>query len=1026
MKIKFKRQDFQEEAARNVVRAFEGQPNQSNTKFSIEQERNATGYIPNFGYGNAPLMLSHEAIARNVRAIQQEQDIIPIDQLEGEGVTLTIEMETGTGKTYTYIKTMYELHKHYGWSKFIIVVPSVAIREGVSKSFETMLDHFAQEYNGMRIQYFIYNSSQLINIRHFANANGLHAMIINAQAFNTSFNEEKNQAGRKGNSVARIIFSKRDSFGSRRPIDDLAQMNPILIIDEPQSVLGANANNATRKGLMHFNPLLTLLYSATHREVLNMVYRLDAIDAYNRKLVKKIEVKGIRQLGDTATNGYLYLNEIVLRVDRNPQARISYDTIDSTGELRQVTRLVDEGFDLYEESGHLEEYSQGYTIQSIDGRKGIILLLNGLTLYEGDALGKENEDLFRRTQIRETIKTHLERERELFPRGIKVLSLFFVDHVENYRTYAGGKAGKGKYAKMFEEEYAAAVMEENNIFDVSYEQYLRKYSPEQVHNGYFSRDRKGNFINSKEKRGEGGSSDESAYNLIMKSKERLLSFEEPTRFIFSHSALREGWDNPNVFQICTLKNSGSATGKRQEVGRGMRLCVNSDGVRQDVSVLGVGGVFDTNVLTIIASESYENFSKQLQREIAEVVGERPTRVTPKLFTGKVYTTEEGERLEVSEDDSTALCYFLAAQGYIDYDGKPTATYYSAKESGTLDFGERFSGSMMDIIRTIDNVSKPQSVQIENARRPRTAVFQEERFKREQFQALWERINAKTSYRVNFSSEELVEKAAKALDKQLEVSAPRFVVEEGHMESIHDKQQLVAGEAIARESAKSYHVRDAVRQDAKFDLIGQLVDTTGLTRKTLVAILKNVLPATFAQFRLNPEEFIRRVGIIINDEKAMTVIEKISYERTNNTYDVSVFTDSIMRGRIGDNAIESKKSLYDLVVVDSKGVEKRFAEELESHREVEVYTKLPHGFYINTPMGHYNPDWAIAFNEGTVRHIYFVAETKGTEWEYSQLRSVEKAKIECAKRHFKALAQGGDIKYGVVNSYKALYDKVLKG
>lgn len=1027
MKIKFKRQDFQEEAANNVVRAFDGQAWQDNITYTTDnrEQKVTPNILHGYGFGNAPLTVSREAIARNVRAMQLEQGLIPINGLEGEGVTLTIEMETGTGKTYTYIKTMYELHKHYGWSKFIIVVPSVAIREGVNRSFETMQDHFAQEY-GLRIQHFIYNSSQLTNIKTFASDNYLHAMIINAQAFNTSFNEEKNQAGRKGNSAARIIFSRRDSFGSQRPIDVLAQMNPILIIDEPQSVLGAHANNATRKGLKHFNPLLTLLYSATHREVVNMVYRLDAIDAYNRKLVKKIEVKGIRQVGDTATNGYLYLNEIVLRTDRYPQARISYDMINSAGEVRQVTRLVDEGFDLYRESGQLEEYREGYTIQTIDGRKGHIVLLNGTTLYEGDAQGRENEDLFRRTQIRETIKTHLQRERELFSRGIKVLSLFFVDHVENYRTYVGGKAGKGKYAKMFEEEYKAAVMEQNYIFDASYNQYLHKFSAEQVHNGYFSKDRKGNFINSKEKRGEGGSSDESAYNLIMKSKERLLSFDEPTRFIFSHSALREGWDNPNVFQICTLKNSGSETSKRQEVGRGMRLCVNREGVRQDVSVLGAGGVFDTNILTIIASESYEKFSMQLQREIAEVVGDRPTKVTSKLFAGKVYQTDEGERREVSEDDSTALCYKLAALGYIDVDGKLTDKYYNAKESGTLDFGERFTTIKEEIVRTIDSVLTPRSVRIENARRPRTAVFQEERFKWEQFQALWRRINAKSSYRVDFSSEELVAKAARALDEKLVVSAQRLVVEEGRMESIRDKRQLEAGEAMVREKAASHEVKDAVRRGAKFSLIGQLVEATGLTRKTLVGILQRVAPRTFYQLHQNPEEFIRRAGCIINDEKAMKVIEKISYERASDSYDVSVFTDSVMRGRVGENAIESKKSLYDLVVVDSVGVEKKFAENLETNHEVEVYTKLPHGFYINTPMGHYNPDWAIAFNEGTVRHIYFVAETKGSDWEYSQLRGVESAKIACAKRHFRALSQAGDVKYGVVDSYKTLYDKVMKG
>lgn len=1026
MKIKFKRQDFQEEAANNVVRAFYGQEKQDGFRYKMERMPYAKANLfMEHGFCNAPLTIKREQIVQNVRSVQLEQGLAPIDHLEGEGVTLTIEMETGTGKTYTYIKTMYELHKHYGWSKFIIVVPSVAVREGVNRSFEMMQDHFAHEY-GHRMQHFIYNSSQLSNISTFSSDNHMHAMIINAQAFNSSLNAEKNQEGRKGNSVARIIFSKRDNFNSQRPIDVLAQTNPILIIDEPQSVLGANANNATRKGIKLFNPLMMLLYSATHREVINMVYRLDAIDAYNKKLVKKIEVKGIRQVGTSATNGYLYLNEVVVRKDRNPQARISYDVISGTGDVRQSTRLVDEGFDLYEESGHLVEYRNGYKIDRIDGRTGTVQLLNGVVLYEGDALGKENEDIMRRTQIRETIKTHLQRESELFSRGIKVLSLFFVDHVENYRTYADGKAGKGRYALMFEEEYRAAIMDQNNFFDEQYRNYLRKFSASQVHNGYFSMDRKGNFIDSKIRRGEGGSSDESAYNLIMKNKERLLSFDEPTRFIFSHSALREGWDNPNVFQICTLKNSGSETSKRQEVGRGMRLCVNRNGERQDANVLGVSGVFDTNVLTIIASESYEKFSRQLQREIAEVVGERPTRVTSNLFTGKVYETAEGKRMEVSEDDATSLYHYLATKQYIDDEGKITEKYFTAKNSGTLDFSEKFSPIKEKIIETLESTLAPRSVQIENARRPKTATFQEDRFKKEQFQALWNRINAKSSYRVDFDSRELIEKAVKALNERLSVSVQRFVVEAGQMDSIRDKQELEAGESMTAEAAQSYHVMGAAQRGVKYDLIGQLEDATGLTRKTIVAILKGIAPATFSQFYQNPEEFIRRTGSIINDEKGMTVIEQIRYERTNDSYDVSVFTDSIIRGRIGDNAIESRKSLYDLVVVDSTGVEKNFAKDLETHNEVEVYTKLPHGFHINTPMGSYSPDWAIAFNEGTVRHIYFVAETKGNEWQRSEMRSVEYAKIKCAERHFKAIAQGGDLKFDVVDSYKTLYDKVMKG
>lgn len=564
MQLKYKHQGFQVEAARNVVRAFQGQPYHDSIDYIMEVSKEQSGLLfTDKGIGNAPLKVGRSDIKENVRAIQIEQGLKPIDHLEGEGgIYLTIEMETGTGKTYTYIKTMYELNKHYGWSKFIIVVPSVAIREGVYKSFETMQDHFAHEY-GKRMQYFIYNSKQLSKIDNFAGDNNLHAMIINTQAFNSSLNEEKNQEGPRGDAAARIIFSKRDEFGSRRPIDILSKTNPVMIIDEPQSVLGANAGNATRKGIRLFNPLAMLLYSATHREVMNMIYRLDTIDAYNKKLVKKIEVKGIRQVGSTATNGFLYLDEVVVSRGRNPQARITYDIIGSTGNVRQTTKLVNEGFDLYEQSGKLAEYRDHYVVERIDGRTGSVKLLNGMVLYEGDSQGEVTEDVMRRIQIRETIKTHIERERMLFPKGIKVLSLFFIDHVKNYSDDEAAD-GKGKFANMFEEEYKAAIAEQT-LFDTEYQTYLSKFSAREVHNGYFSKDKKGKFIDSKIKRGEASSSDECAYDLIMKDKERLLSFDEPTRFIFSHSALREGWDNPNVFQICTLKNSANETNKRQEV-----------------------------------------------------------------------------------------------------------------------------------------------------------------------------------------------------------------------------------------------------------------------------------------------------------------------------------------------------------------------------------------------------------------------------------------------------------------------------
>ena len=896
------------------------------------------------GFGNDPVALSTESIMENIRSIQIAKGLKPIDHLEGDGLSLTIEMETGTGKTYTYIKTMYELNRRYGWSKFIIVVPSIAIREGVQKSFASMAEHFAAEY-GKRMQWFTYNSKQLSKIDGFASDNGLHVMIINTQAFNASMNEEKSRGeGRKGDAAARIIFSRRDEFGSRRPIDILAKTRPIMIIDEPQSVLGADKNNATRKGIRLFNPLFTLLYSATHRkdDICNMVFRLDAIDAYNRKLVKKIEVRGVHQLGSTATNGYIYLDEIIISKG-NPVARIGFDKKTADG-TRQTMKVMRDGDDLLAESGGLHEYRDNYVVERIDGLTRTVHLLNGLTLHEGDVVGAANDDIVRRHQIRETIKAHLERERQLFPKGIKVLSLFFIDHVDSYRIYDKGDSQKGKFAEMFEEEYARAVQElMPTLTDGEYTRFLSdpRNSADNIHDGYFSIDKKGNRIDSKAKEGD---NEERGFDLIMRDKEKLLSRQCPVRFIFSHSALKEGWDNPNVFQICTLKDTSNEMKKRQEVGRGMRLCVNDRGERQDADVLGLDHVHDVNVLTVIASESYDDFAKKLQTEIAEACGDR--------------------------------------------------------------------------------MSDPDQYKLSNGREKKEAHFREENFKKREWQELWRRINTRTYYNVSFETPKLIKEAIKQLDDHMNVTEIRIVVESGGMDSIRDREELEAGAAMTDKKVKTIHVKEAVGAGVAYDLVGELVQATGLTRRTIVAMLKGVKPTTFHQFKMNPEEFIVKASRIINDCKAISLIQHICYKKSQNTFDTDIFAEATLRGTIGKDAISSAKSLYDMVVVDSQGVEKSFAESLEAEDDVVVYTKLPNGFYINTPMGKYNPDWAIAFREGSVKHVYFVAETKGNDIEVSQLRRAEDAKIECARRHFAAISTG-DVVYSVVKTYKDLYDAVMK-
>jgi len=1023
MNIKYKYQQFQAEAARAVVNVFKGQPKSDGLSDHF-LDRGIQRQTFNEGFGNKNIVLSHKAICENVRAVQTEQGLKPVAQLQemqGIGAAFTIEMETGTGKTYTYIQTMYELNAQYGWTKFVVVVPSIAIREGVMKSFESMQEHFARTYNGRRIQFFVYNSKQLDKIDAFAGDAGMHVMIINTQAFNSSMNEEKSK-GARADKAARIIFDRRDEFGSRRPIDVLGQCHPIMIIDEPQSVLGIDKGNKTRKGLALFKPLFTLLYSATHRknDVYNMVYRLDAIDAYNRRLVKKIEVKGIRQMGTTATHGYVYLEQIIIGKD-NPRARISFDAKAATG-TRQTSRIVDEGFNLREQSGELAEYDNGFTVERIDGLGGSVRFLNGLVLHEGESTGRINEDQLRRIQIRETIRTHLERERQLFGQGIKVLSLFFIDHVDSYRLYEGEET-KGKFAGMFEEEYAKALSElEPGFGDEAYLRYLSdpRNGAAKVHQGYFSMDKKGNAVESKEREGE---NEERAFDLIMKDKERLLSLREPVRFIFSHSALKEGWDNPNVFQICTLKNSDNETKKRQEVGRGMRLCVNQDGERQDGDVLG-DRVFDTNILTVIASESYDDFAKQLQNELAEACPDRPIKVTATLFEGKTAVKADGDSFTISSNKADEIFEALICNRYVKK-GELTDKFHEDRRKGGFDLKDDALNDIKDsILKALDGIYDSATFKLEDARKPKAAKFVKENFDRKEFQELWKRINRRTYYQVDFDSEDLVKKSIKALDDCLKVTEIRIVVESGALESEWGKEALTDGPVMTQGGTRTIQVKEAIGKGVAYDLIGKLVTATGLTRQTVVKILKGVKPDTFHLFKLNPEEFIIKSGILINDCKAMAVIEHISYEKLNDAFSTDIFTKNMLRGQSGVNAVESSKSLYDLVVLDNMGVEKEFANCLERENDVVVYTKLPSGFYINTPMGKYNPDWAVAFKEGSVKHVYFVAESKGDDLRNSQLRGAEESRIACARRHFQAISDNGHI-FGVAKDYKSLYDLVTK-
>lgn len=1020
MKLQFKHQKFQADAAKAVVDVFAGQPyltptylmdRGSDTHQLTLEEMSFTGWR------NEPIVpeLSDQVVLEHLNKIQRASQIAPSPRLEGR-YNLTIEMETGVGKTYTYIKTMYELNQHYGWSKFIVVVPSVAIREGVYKSFQVTQEHFAEEY-GKKIRFFIYNSAQLTEIDRFASDSSINVMIINSQAFNARGKD------------ARRIYMKLDEFRSRRPIDIIARTNPILIIDEPQSVEGKQ----TKERLKEFNPLFTLRYSATHRSdsIYNMVYRLDAMEAYNKKLVKKIAVKGITESGSTATDGYVYLEGINLS-KAAPTATIQFDYMGKSG-LRKITRKVGIGYNLYDNSGdvtRLEEYKNGFVVKAIDGRDDSLEFLNGVKLYAGDVVGKVTEEQLRRLQIRETILSHIERERQLFYKGIKVLSLFFIDEVAHYKQYdAAGQPHNGIFADMFEEEYNDILSTmQLGIGEDEYLKYLKSIKAEDTHAGYFSVDKKGHMTDSKlgDKK-ERTSDDKDAYDLIMKNKELLLDRDpkkSPVRFIFSHSALREGWDNPNVFQICTLKQSSSEVRKRQEVGRGLRLCVNQDGERMDANALG-NDVHNINVLTVIASESYDSFARGLQSEMAEAVADRPRTVTADLFKGKVLRDVSGNEQVVDETLAQAICYDLIINGYVDRKGALTDKFFEDKANKQVKIAEEAADCADSVLEILDSVYNDRAMKPENARSNNVELqVDPDKLAMPEFKALWSRINSKSVYVVDFDTQELIQKAIQSLDKDLRVSKIYFRVESGSMEEVKSKESLLEGSSFSKKKSEMYSQDKQVRANSavKYDLVGKLVEETSLTRKAVIAILTGIQPVVFNQFQENPEEFIIKASSLINDQKATAIIQHITYHVLDDRYDTDVFTEPTLKGRLGTNAMKADKHLYDHILYDSTN-ERDFAKDLDVDSHVAVYVKLPDGFYISTPVGRYNPDWAIAFYEGTVKHIYFVAETKGS-MRSMQLRDIEKAKIHCAREHFKAISSG-DVVYDVIDGYQALLDKVMR-
>jgi len=1021
MKLQFKEQDFQIQGVKAIVDCFEGQPIKTN-KFTLERSKEiirktklaASGssqtsafddeILEDIGYRNSAIQIPESQILKNIQKVQEGNDLLESSQIERPkgvnlGYNLTIEMETGTGKTYTYIRTMYELHKKYGWSKFIVIVPSIAIREGVYYSFGATQNHF-QELYGHKINPFIYNSGRPQDIENFASDSRISVMIINTQAFNARGKD------------ARRIYQELDQFGTRKPIDIIANTNPILIIDEPQSVDGVK----TLESMQDFNPLFTLRYSATHKIDYNKVYRLDALDAYNKRLVKKIQVKGINLKGSTGTTGYLYLESISLSTKKPPFAVIEYEKRSSSGLITKERKKVPQGFNLYEHSGNMPAY-KNQTISEINGYLNKIVI-GGQDIYPGDILNDKDENAFRRVQIRECIMSHLLKEKQLFGKGIKVLSLFFIDSVEKYRVYDElGEQGLGDYAKIFEEEYAILRDNERDLTLPEYDNYLMRDEPSKVHNGYFSIDKKGKSVDPTVKRGKEDSDDISAYDLIMKDKERLLSLEEPTRFIFSHSALKEGWDNPNVFQICALKNaeSGSLTRRRQEVGRGMRLCVNKNGNRLDFESVG-DQVHEINKLTVIASESYEAFAKGLQSEIAATLKDRPMKIEAKIFLNKMVVNEKGEEHRIDELEASLLNNTLMFERVADVSGKITPEGKELIENNTVPLPVQFEPYRESICKLLKSVYTGEEFKPEDERQ--TIVLDtNDNFNKKEFQELWDKINLKTIYEVKFDSSKLIEDSKILINAQLNIGDRVYEVKTGELQD-GTKDQMKEGTLIKETDRESIKLKNDIYTNAVYDIVGEIEVNTSLTRKTIVEILKSIKEQKFLLIRKNPEEFIAKCSKLINEVKASLIINNIVYHKTDERYDSkTVFTNSKFATRDSE---QLQKHIYDFLTSDSK-IESEFAKALESSKEVVVYAKLPKSFSVSTPVANYSPDWAVVFDKDKVKQIYFIAETKGSDSDMD-LRGIEKLKIHCATEHFKEISNA-EVKFEKVSSYEKLMDIV---
>ena len=1005
MKLKFKKQAYQTNAVEAVADCFVGQPKREGLNYRIDPGRavdasgQATAALESSGFKNADLALTPGQVLENIHAVQRRQNLpqsAALVKTKVCDINLDVEMETGTGKTYCYVKTMFELNARYGWSKFIVVVPSIAIREGVFKSLEITAEHFQDEYK-KRARFFIYNSKQLHNLESFSSDAGINVMVINVQAFNATGKD------------ARRIYEELDDFQSRRPIDVISANRPILFLDEPQKMEGGK----TLDSLANFKPLAVLRYSATHKTAHNKIHRLDALDAYNQKLVKKIRVRGISVKGLTGTNAYLFLESIEVSTAA-PVARVEVEIKQNSG-IKRVLRKLSRNDNLFDLSGGLEQY-RGFVVADINALTNTVSFTNGHELVAGEATGDVSESALRRIQIREAVKAHFEKEQALFEQGIKVLSLFFIDTVSKYRSYDEAGERNGEYAQMFEEEYNQQLAEVMTLEDSSYNRYLKGIATARTHEGYFSIDKKSKRMVDPETGKKSTETDDvDAYDLILRKKEQLLKFEEPVRFIFSHSALREGWDNPNVFVICTLKHSDNTISRRQEVGRGLRLSVNQHGDRMDEPAT----VHHVNVLTVVASESYKDFVTALQRDMSEGLSERPRVADESYFTGKVLKTSAGD-VEVTPQLAKQIYKYLLKNDYTDDKDRIADAYHEAKKEGTLAaLPADLAVHAEAVFALIDSVFSDTKLPLpEDDRKAKTNPLNAN-FEKAEFKALWSRINRKAAYTVEFQTPELVAKCVKALEKELKVSPMQYTVVAGEQADIATFDGIQQGESFkVTESTTDYH-RASAHSAVKYDLIGRLADETQLTRATVASVLQGINKAVFSQYRTNPEDFMRKAARLMNEQKATVIVEHIAYDPTGETHTMDIFTQDKPKEDFS-KAVKANHHIYNYVFTDSKN-ERDFVRELDASTEVVVYAKLPRGFFIPTPVGNYNPDWAIAFQEGKVRHVYFVAETKGS-MSSMDFRKIEESKIACARKFF-AKITSDQVKYEVVDGYGKLMELV---